>query len=493
MIVFHGKPRPHEVISGWVPKVWAIGGGTSLEFEIVCNTENNELIRNIKYACTLSHKWLLGEHEVHDDHAVIVGGGPSLKKQINEIKQRKANGQKIFSTNNTWNYLMDNGVRPDYHVMSDARMDNAAFVPKYAECLYASQVHPAVFEKAQENCNDIMIWHPMHEGIGEVIGPDERNYAVIGCGSTTGLKTIGIAFIMGYRNMHLYGFDSSYEEGAHHAYKQELNDSSKVIEVMVNGVKFSTSPWMVTQVDEFKELASILVAEENCLITVHGYGLLPYVASIMSKPAIEDTDAVEIDGLWWPSQDMNCRKAAMREVGDLDRIMAYCKKRDTVVQAGGNVGVWPLKLSESFGEVITFEPDLLNYQCLAMNAGRTANIFAFNAALGDEIGKASLEKQASNAGAHYIKDGDDFPVMTIDTMPFKSCDLIQLDIEGYELKALKGALNTIIKFRPVIVIEDKGLDKRYSGGKASDWLYFHGYRLVERINNDAVFLPDKVA
>ena len=33
----------------------------------------------------------------HDGHAVIVGGGPSLKDDIEEVRQRQLHGQIIFS------------------------------------------------------------------------------------------------------------------------------------------------------------------------------------------------------------------------------------------------------------------------------------------------------------------------------------------------------------------------------------------------------------
>lgn len=486
VVIFHGEPRPHEVLNGWVPQVWKIGGGTSLELEIVCNTDNDQLIKNIKSACALPLPWLQGGHAVHDKHAVIIGGGPSLKNQLAEIQRRQEEGQVVFSTNNTWKFLLENGIEPDYHVMSDARPENADFIPDNTndtEGLYASQCAPEVFKFKST------IWHPFLQGIKEVIGPDERNYAVVGGGTTTGLKAIAIAFILGYRKFHLYGFDSSYEEGNHHAYKQALNDSSKVIEVIVNGIKFETSPWMVTQVDDFKELAPILVNDEGCEITIHGNGLLPYVATLLVRSQTEDTEIELKDGFYWPSKDIDCREAVLREVGDIDKIITYCKRKGTVIQAGGNVGLWALRLAKSFKDVLTFEPDALNHSCLEKNINGALNIYPFHAALGDKKAFASLEKNPLNSGAHYIIDGKDFEVMTIDGLGLKECDLIQLDIEGYELKALKGALLTIRKFRPTIVIEDKGLGKRYDNDNASDWLKAHGYIQVAKVHNDSIFVP----
>ena len=54
-----------------------------------------------------------------------------------------------------------------------------------------------------------------------------------------------------------------------------------------------------------------------------------------------------------------------------------------------------------------------------------------------------------------IKDGGDVavPIATIDSFDFENVTFIKYDIEGYELKALKGSEQTIKKYNPVVVIE----------------------------------------
>jgi hypothetical protein len=43
---------------------------------------------------------------------------------------------------------------------------------------------------------------------------------------------MSLAFGLGYRKIHLYGFDSSYREDTHHAYMQNLNDGDLVVDVL---------------------------------------------------------------------------------------------------------------------------------------------------------------------------------------------------------------------------------------------------------------------
>ena len=54
-----------------------------------------------------------------------------------------------------------------------------------------------------------------------------------------------------------------------------------------------------------------------------------------------------------------------------------------------------------------------------------------------------------------IKDRGDvkIPIETIDSFNFENVTFIKYDIEGYELKAVKGSEQTIKKYNPVIVVE----------------------------------------
>jgi hypothetical protein len=105
----------------------------------------------------------------------------------------------------------------------------------------------------------------------------ERPVHLIGGGSTVGLNAIVLMFAAGYRKIHLYGFDSSYREGSHHAYGQILNDGDRVIDALYRDTHFKTTSWMAQQVNEFQDLVPGLVAD-GCIITVAGDGLLPTVA-----------------------------------------------------------------------------------------------------------------------------------------------------------------------------------------------------------------------
>lgn len=198
----------------------------------------------------------------------------------------------------------------------------------------------------------------------------------------------------------------------------------------------------------------------------------------------------EIRGYLWPESDIDCAAVVFDWLPDLDQAVAVCEKFDVAVQAGGNCGVWPKKLAEKFKAVYTFEPEPQNFTCLAYNCPQS-NIVKFQAALGLKRKMVSMayEHGPRNMGAVYVDGGGNIPVLKIDDLCLPACDLIQLDLEGYDLEALMGGYGTIARFKPVIMAEDKGLSRRYGveQGEIERYLKPLGYKVRARPHRDIIF------
>lgn len=215
------------------------------------------------------------------------------------------------------------------------------------------------------------------------------------------------------------------------------------------------------------------------------------------NPAAPTLKSIERDyrienGLLWPAEDPKAPRLSRVTVGDIDEAVSHCRGRRVVVQAGGNCGVWPRRMSEIFETVYTFEPDARNFVALSVNTADCHNVVRIQAALGDEHGLIDLERRTVNCGAHYINGPGPIPVLRIDDLPLPACDMIYLDIEGYEFKALHGAERTIATYRPVIAVEDKGLSDRYGTvqGDIEAWLaQSFGYRVAARVRKDVILVP----
>lgn len=191
----------------------------------------------------------------------------------------------------------------------------------------------------------------------------------------------------------------------------------------------------------------------------------------------------------WPASDRECAAVIWNSLDDLDGVVPLCRGRSLVVQAGGNCGVWARHLAGLFDRVVTFEPDPLNFACLVLNTAGT-NVTAFPAALGDRHGWCDLDRKRGNAGAHTVRAGGSYPVMAVDSLGLPACDLLYLDIEGSEPAALRGALDTIRRFRPVIAFEEKGLSVQQGSpaGSSEALLLGEGYRVVARPARDVVMV-----
>jgi FkbM family methyltransferase len=198
---------------------------------------------------------------------------------------------------------------------------------------------------------------------------------------------------------------------------------------------------------------------------------------------------LEKRGDWyWPTTDHACWDFMHTYVGVVDKLCEYVPEKNVVVQAGGNVGFYIRRYAQLFKTVYTFEPEPLNFLALSLNCDYS-NVIKFNACIGYERNLLSLNHSDANVGATHVQGSGIIPTIRIDDLNLQSCDLIQLDTEGYEYFGLLGAEETIDKFKPVISIEVAHY-ARY--GVAYDTIInFLGrwnYQQVDRTIDDAIFV-----
>jgi FkbM family methyltransferase len=142
---------------------------------------------------------------------------------------------------------------------------------------------------------------------------------------------------------------------------------------------------------------------------------------------------------------------------------------DVVVSAGGNIGAHLIPLSRMAGSVITFEPQVfLREQLLQPNLDMNGctNVTVRPEALGEAHGSASLPTIdyaiPNNFGGMELREQGPcpVPVVPLDSLDLASCAFLMLDIEGFELPALKGARETIKRCRPYLYVEIDRDDRR---------------------------------
>jgi uncharacterized Rossmann fold enzyme len=256
------------------------------EFESSLNTPMNTMIdqaeRNLKRGLPL-----FIEQPENAGEALIVGGGPSLKDALPNLRMKRDRGGIVFALNGAHDWLIDRGIIPDFHVLLDAREENVRFVRnprKEVVYLVAAQCHPSIFE-ALKGYN-VTTWAacldtPEQEAALAAKFADIP-LMLIGGGATVGLKTMNLAYLWGFRRIRVYGLDSSYSDGENHAYRQELNDKESRMQIHAAGRDFICAPWMAKQAMEFQQQYRQLAAL-NCKVRVHGDGLIPHIVRQLEK------------------------------------------------------------------------------------------------------------------------------------------------------------------------------------------------------------------
>jgi len=121
-------------------------------------------------------------------------------------------------------------------------------------------------------------------------------------------------------------------------------------------------------------------------------------------------------------------------------------------------------------KIIAFEPEHNNYKLLlkTINKNNLKKVIPENLGIGEESGKLKFSSKSLNS--YIINNGDqEINIITIDDYMLRhnlDIGLIKLDVEGFELEVLKGAVNCIKKNRPVLLIS----------------IYHNGREVFETIN-----------
>jgi len=243
------------------------------------NTSIKQIDKNIKTNSKSNVVWLDElKHCIFTGKIAIVGGSPSLRTSIDELKKLKAKGVMIMSVNGSHDYLVDNGIEPDFFAMLDARKLNDFVNTPIKSCVYflASQCHKDIFNKLKGS--NVILWHCEYEEIDkEFIAKEAIKRKVLGNTLISGKGTIGLtsvclAYTLGFREFLLYGMDSSFDE-IQHSYEQSQNKEDKVVELTVGDKVFKTTPALAAQVDTYLKFKDILERSGGKMV-VKSNGLL---------------------------------------------------------------------------------------------------------------------------------------------------------------------------------------------------------------------------
>lgn len=208
-----------------------------------------------------------------------------------------------------------------------------------------------------------------------------------------------------------------------------------------------------------------------------------------------DNEVTLVNDFYFPKiGSANAAKQKSNWAEQPKQIASHAKEKQVCIQAGGNVGYYTKIYAELFDTVYTFEPDPLNFYCLNKNV-QNANVIKFQSCLGDSHQLVSIALPAShvkkgvNVGTYHIAGKGNIPTLLIDDLNLDACDLIHLDIEGFEINAINGAAETIKRCKPVICLEINTALRNFNYSKDAvlNLMQGLGYVQVDSINEDYIF------
>jgi SAM-dependent methyltransferase len=297
-----------------------------------------EVAGHIEANCQLDIPWL-AQVEPHDGVAIICGGGPSLEDTTDAIGRLQAKGGTIFGLNGASVWLSVRGYHVDYQVIIDAKQETSCLVDHDAEQrVFCSVVHPDTARYAD------MIFHLDKDGTEDLLPPERveaGGYALVGGGVSVGITTLCLAYMMGFRTLHLFGYDSSDRAGFTHAYPQRMNEFIPKIDIRWAGEMYRCSMPMKLQAEAFHNFARKL-KDAGCEVSVYGTGLLP---AMWHQPPMTEREKYQL--LW---ADDRYRVLAPGE-DIVQTFLDVAKPEGSVIDFGCGTGRAALKIREVTGAV----------------------------------------------------------------------------------------------------------------------------------------------
>lgn len=227
-----------------------------------------------------------------------------------------------------------------------------------------------------------------------------------------------------------------------------------------------------------------------------------------------------IDGVWLPPHETHLieimakgkdRRVVENKITYQYRKLEACLKhldngrRGVALDIGAHVGLWSMWLVKIFEQVEAFEPVPLHRELFRRNlSGSSENWALYWVALGEREGKVDItvpvevtgNSHVSVAGPHpgtrgvahpeRIETIRDVRLRRLDDFGFERVDFIKIDVEGLERAVVAGGEHTIRRWRPLMIVEQKGNEGPYGDkpNAATELLGRWGMKPLEVISGD---------
>lgn len=178
----------------------------------------------------------------------------------------------------------------------------------------------------------------------------------------------------------------------------------------------------------------------------------------------------------------------------LNEALQFVKKWNVAIDGGAHYGIMTYHLNYKFNKVHSFEINPPIRDCLIKNIKNfeLQNVEVHNFGLGEKEKLVSIDTSGKTFGTFIDPTKSEIEgnvlIKSIDSLNLNELDFIKLDCEGYESFILEGGIDTILKFKPVILMERKGHSARWGLDKfaPSKVLEKYGYKETISYGKDCI-------
>ena len=246
-----------------------------------CVADDETLFQNMENSVARGYPQVLRQESPKDGMITLVASGPSVAGQIDVIREM-AKTSLIVAIKDAHDWLIDNGVIPDYALAIDPQEHRISFhKPNHGvEYMIASQCHKAMFDNLEGQ--KVTIWHPY-----VMKGQDRpKNSLLIGGGTTSGLRAISLFYVLGWRHFALFGFDSCLDGDKLRVNGSGLKEGDKITEIRIDqeGETFYCNASMALQAEHFQTYYDYL---PDAQYYGFGHGLIQAIIKKREENAVE--------------------------------------------------------------------------------------------------------------------------------------------------------------------------------------------------------------
>ena len=143
----------------------------------------------------------------------------------------------------------------------------------------------------------------------------------------------------------------------------------------------------------------------------------------------------------------------------LSYVRANFPNQKTILDIGANIGNHTTFFAEFMNakKIHAFEPHPMNFELLKRNMEKYSNVILHNYALGETIKRVSITTNPGNMGDVKVSEEADsdgeIEMFPLDAFDFQDVTLMKIDVEDSEWVVLQGAIETIRRWKPVLVVE----------------------------------------